>query len=76
MIQAKEIQYRLDITTTTCLEVRRKLRVGKYITEDDYKRIERFVNDVRRAEGKITLSAINNFLDFHKLEDYWEEQND
>lgn len=69
-MKIKEIEERLDITATTCLEVRKKLRIGKFVTEDDYKKVERFVNDVRNKEGNITLRTINDFLEYHKLEDY------
>ncbi|WP_407453539.1 hypothetical protein [Methanobrevibacter sp.] len=66
----KEVEERLNISCNTSLEVRKKLKIGKFVTEEDFERIERFVNDVRKAHKRITLSTINRFLIEHKLEDY------
>ena len=60
----------LNVSTTTVQEVRRKLKISGYTNENGYKRIERFINDVRKQEGGTSLSHINRFLIFHNLEDY------
>jgi hypothetical protein len=65
-----ELANELNVSTTTIQEVRKKLKISRETNEDGYKKIKRFINDVRRSQGKASLGAINDFLDYHKLEDY------
>ncbi len=60
----------LDVPNTTILEVKKKLGIVNKASEEDYLKIKRFIEDVKESQGKTSLSAINFFLDNHKLEDY------
>ncbi len=60
----------LNVSTSTVQEVKSKLKIFGCANENDYRRIKRFVNDVRKQEGGTSLSHINRFLITHSLEDY------
>jgi hypothetical protein len=59
----KELAYELDITETTLLELRRKLRM-KTVEDEDVKRLKIVVNSIRRKYKKVTLCTINEYIRF------------
>lgn len=69
MILVKDLEDILELSNTTILELRKKLKM-KYVTEEDVEKLKRFANDIKKEQGKVTLSTINRFLIDHKLEDY------
>jgi hypothetical protein len=52
------------------LELRRKLKIGRHVSEEDVERLKRLADDIEKAHGKITLSTLNDFMLTHNLEDY------
>lgn len=66
-----EIADCLGVSITTLQELKRKLKISVPVSDSDYLRLEKLVEDIRRASGgKVTLSTINDFKLYHKLEDY------
>lgn len=60
----------LNVSTSTIVEVKRKLKINERAYQVDFERIEKLVNDILKSEGKASLCHINSFLKFHNIEDY------
>lgn len=60
----------LEVSTSTIAEIKKKLKIVGCVNEAEYERIKRFANDVRKQEGKASLSRINRFLINHSIENY------
>lgn len=69
MILVKDLEDILGLSCTTILELRKKLKIND-VTAESVEKLNRFANDIKREQGKVTLSTINRFLIDHKLEDY------
>lgn len=62
----------LGVTTTTVQELKRKLKIGKYITHDDLQRLKEVVKDIRKSNknGMVSLTTINQFMRYNDISKY------
>lgn len=71
LYKIEHLSYELGVSTSAVQEIKGKLKIKGKVTEEDYNKMSKFVDDVKRLYKKVTLSTINNYLYYQgvKLEE-------
>ena len=60
-----EVADELELSVTTLLELRKKMKINCPIKQEDFERLQKVVYMIRRKSKKVTLSTINEFMRIH-----------
>ena len=61
-----EMADELNISTSAVSEIKKKLKINRrYTTEEDFMRIKKFSEAVKKEYVYVTLTTINNYLSNH-----------